>query len=616
MPLRRDATASDGAEPAHGQHTLRVWRGTIVGIHKDDVFVELGPRMQGVLSLRRFETPPAPGEQHDFTLLGMEAGLWALARVEEGLVASWQTMEVASWVQARATGTNPGGLELKIGPLHAFMPKSETGLERSESPRVLVGKTLTCEVLEIDRERQRVLVSRKRVLQKQRTSERTRETGRLAPGMVIQGRVHRLEAFGAFVRFGSGLEGLIHVSNLSDERVEHPSQVLTEGQLVEAKVLTIRRGGKRIGLGLKQMHESPWKALERTHFPGQIVAGQVTRAHDFGVFVRIAPGIEGLLSNSATGFPPGRPARQILRLGQELVCRLVELDVEAERLALSLLHPDGSRVQPEELLSPEARAALQANGSGTDGATTSLGRLLDRALQGWGAASARSDSPTPARAPRPVESPLPGEMSVPDPVPHPDAGQATRLLLRLREGDGEAGEELLGLLYRELHGLASALMRGERAGHTLQPTALVHEAWLRLVPGRAGASEAAEAEGGVQDRGHFLRLAGRAMRRVLVDHARRRGAGKREAGREALELDEHELALWERDPGEILGIDETLARLERVDAEAAHIVELRFFAGLTVEETATALGRSARQIEGGWVFARGWLRRELARGDA
>jgi small subunit ribosomal protein S1 len=364
----------------HGSHTLRVWRGTIVGVHGDDVFVELGPRMQGMLSRRRFDEPPAPGQEHDFTLLGREEGLWALSRVEEGLVASWQTMEVTSWVQARVTGTNPGGLDLKVGPLHAFMPKSESGLARNESARVLVGKTITCEVIEIDRERQRVLVSRKRVLRRQGESERTREAGRLVPGMVIQGRVQRLEPYGAFVRFGAGQEGLIHVSNLSDERVGHPSEVLKEGQTVEAKVLTIRRGGRRIGLGLKQMHESPWKALERTHYPDQIVAGRITRALDFGVFVRISEGIEGLLPNGNTGFPLARRARGVLKVGQDLVCRLVELDVEGERLSLSLLHVDGSRVHPEELLSPEARNALRESEAEGDNATTNLGRLIQRAL--------------------------------------------------------------------------------------------------------------------------------------------------------------------------------------------------------------------------------------------
>lgn len=392
MSSRRPAPAPGGAEPepGHGPHTLRVWRGRVVGVHGDDVFVELGPRTQGVLSRKRFEEEPRIGDEHDFTLLGQEEGLWALARVEEGLIASWRTIEVASWVQARATGTNPGGLELKIGPLHAFMPKSETGLARTESPKVLVGTTLTCEVIQIDRERQRVLVSRKRVLKKQRESVRTRETGTLSPGMVVQGRVQRLESYGAFVRFGAGVEGLIHVSDLADERPEHPAALLRVGQAVEVKVLTIRRGGKRIGLGLKQMHESPWKALERTHYPDQIVLGRVTRALDFGVFVRVAPGVEGLLPNAATGFAPGRRAREGLRAGDEVVCRIVELDVERERMALSLLHVDGSRVQPEEWLSPEAQAALEASGPRAEVARTSLGSLLERALR-----SGRGAGPEP-----------------------------------------------------------------------------------------------------------------------------------------------------------------------------------------------------------------------------
>ena len=147
----------------HGPHTVRVWQGVIVGVHGDDVFVDLGPRMQGVLSLRQFDEEPGLDEEFEFTVLGQEDGLWALARVEQGLLASWSNMEVGSWVQARVTGPDPGGLDLKIGPLHAFMPKSETGLPRGQDAKILVGKTLTCEVIEIDRERQRVFLSRKRV---------------------------------------------------------------------------------------------------------------------------------------------------------------------------------------------------------------------------------------------------------------------------------------------------------------------------------------------------------------------------------------------------------------------------------------------------------------------
>lgn len=374
---RRDDERSSSSD--HGMHTLRVRRGLIVGSNGDDVFVELGPRMQGVISRGQFERDPVPGEEYDFTLRGQEDGLWALARVEDGLLDSWRDMELGSWVQARVIGKNPGGLELKVGPLHAFMPKSETGLARDEDPKVLVGTEILCDVIEIDRERQRVLLSRKRVLEKQRESEQKQQVGALKPGQIVHGRVTRIEPYGAFVRFGHGLEGLIHVSNLSAERVGHPGEVLEKGQTVEAMVLTIRRDGKRIGLGIKQMQESPWKGLERTHYVDQIVEGTVTRLADYGVFVSIVEGVEGLLHQSQSGLGGDRRLRDVLRPGQRVAVRIAELDVEGERLGLSRVHRDGSLVQAEEVLEPEQVAELERTRE-TAPAATNLGNLLARAL--------------------------------------------------------------------------------------------------------------------------------------------------------------------------------------------------------------------------------------------
>lgn len=374
--MARQRRSTDIPEGGHGEHTLRVWEGVIVGIDKDDVFVELGPRMQGVLSRRQFEDPPQPGEEYRFTVLGQEDGLWALARVEEGLLKSWRDMEVGSWVDARVTGRNPGGLELKIGPLHAFMPKSESGLGKEQSPSVLLGTELTVEVIEIDNERQRVLVSRKSVLRSRKESRDQHQAGALKVGQVVHGRVSRIEPYGAFVRFGNGLEGMIHISNLALDRIEHPSEVVKKGQSIEAKVLTIRRGGKRVGLGLKQMVESPWKAFARVSYPDQVVEGRVTRTEDFGVFVSVAEGVEGLLHNSESTAGRDRRLRDVTRKGQTITCRIVELDPEEERMSLSQLHRDGSPVQPEEALPPEELAQLGDDSA----AATSLGALLARAL--------------------------------------------------------------------------------------------------------------------------------------------------------------------------------------------------------------------------------------------
>ena len=185
-------------------------------------------------------------------------------------------------------------------------------------------------------------------------------------------------------------------------------------------------------------------------------------------------------------------------------------------------------------------------------------------------------------------------------------GETIRLLRRVEDGDGEAAGELYQLVYRELHGMAERLMSGERRGHTLQTTALVNEAWLRLV----GAASTR-----FEDRRHFLRVSARAMRRVLIDHARARRAEKRHGERKSVPLDDA-LAWYEDQPVDLLALDEALARLGEQDADMLRIVELRYFAGLTLEETGEVLGRTLGQVHRDWTVARGWLRRELEKGDA
>lgn len=178
----------------------------------------------------------------------------------------------------------------------------------------------------------------------------------------------------------------------------------------------------------------------------------------------------------------------------------------------------------------------------------------------------------------------------------------TRLLARLSAGDARAAEELFPLVYGELHALAASLF-GPRAGHTLQPTALVHEVWLKL----AGAGpESAE----WASRAHFFGVAARAMRSVLVDHARAKQAAKRGGGAERLELDEIAAVFAEEVP-DLLALDEALTRLEAMDAELARLVELRFFAGLTIEDAARTLAISVPTAVRAWQVARLWLAREL-----
>lgn len=187
-----------------------------------------------------------------------------------------------------------------------------------------------------------------------------------------------------------------------------------------------------------------------------------------------------------------------------------------------------------------------------------------------------------------------------------ESQSTSRLLERVESGDKEAEGALLELLFDELRGVAAGYLAGERAGHTLQPTALVSEAWMRLGGGRR--SEGAEAWA---DRQHFVRTAARAMRRILVDHARARNAEKRGQRTEVADECLVELAAGFESQADVLALHESLERLAAFDEPLARLVELRFFAGLSVPEAARAVGRSVSHVERQWRLARAWLRRDL-----
>ena len=184
----------------------------------------------------------------------------------------------------------------------------------------------------------------------------------------------------------------------------------------------------------------------------------------------------------------------------------------------------------------------------------------------------------------------------------PSAGEVTRLLVELRSGNPEAEAKLIPLVYQHLHRLAAHYMRRERPGHTLQATALVNEAYLRLV-----SHEQTE----WQDRAHFFGVAARLMREILVEHARARQAGKRGGKAERLTLDEA-LAFSPARSRELIALDDALESLKRLDPQQARVIELRFFGGLTVEETAEVLQISPRSVKREWSVARAWLYGELS----
>lgn len=189
-------------------------------------------------------------------------------------------------------------------------------------------------------------------------------------------------------------------------------------------------------------------------------------------------------------------------------------------------------------------------------------------------------------------------------VPSVSTGDVTRLLSAAASGSDSAAGELLPMVYAELRRVAEAYLRRERGDHTLQPTALVHEAYLRLVDQKAAS---------FTDKAHFMRVAARAMRRILVDHARARKAAKRGGGAAEVALEEG-MVLIENRAIDMIALDEALDELQKLDAEQAKVVELRFFAGLTSVEVSHVLGMSLRTVEREWAFARAWLRSKVGEG--
>ena len=375
-----DLQAVDSSKSAEDSKHDNLWSGVVAGISGDDVIIELGPRRQGVAPLAEFEEPPQVGETHRFAVRGREDELWLLSLTEAREIAAWDDLEVGSLVKARVSGQNQGGLVLKIGKNEAFMPLSQVSIQRDLDASTLIGQTLVCEVLEVDRGRKRCLLSRRRVEEGERMEAMQEAVGKLHAGLILSGKVSRIEAFGAFVDLGNGLEGLCHVSNISRQRVDDVNDVLTVGQEVQVKVLELKDGGKRIGLGMKQLEPDPWDGVEeRYHVDGQ-VAGKVTRIAEFGAFVELEPGLEGLLHVSQLGRERVRKVGDAVKVGEEVTVRIQAIEVGARRISLSRLDARGAVLGSDEAVDASVIDENLAR-PGDKGLSTNLGDLFKKALE-------------------------------------------------------------------------------------------------------------------------------------------------------------------------------------------------------------------------------------------
>jgi predicted RNA-binding protein with RPS1 domain len=312
--------------------------GTVVSIRQEDVFVDVGARNQGTIPLKQFGSTPGEGTKLEVTVQKFDAseGLYQLAIPGTATaVADWSEVEEGQIVDATVTGTNKGGLEVRVSHLRGFVPASQCSLYHIADLSEFVGQKLTCLVTEVKPKRRRLVLSRRSVLETEREAARKELLANMKPGDLRDGVVRQLRDFGAFVDIG-GIDGMVHVSQIGWERVNKPSDVLEQGQAVKVKVLKISAESGKISLSIRDAIENPWTAAEKTYHSGAVVEGKVSKITDFGAFVRLEAGIEGLIHISELDHKRVFRVNDVLSEDQTVEVKVLSFDGDKQRIGLSL----------------------------------------------------------------------------------------------------------------------------------------------------------------------------------------------------------------------------------------------------------------------------------------
>ncbi len=334
-PAADDPASHRGPRDLSGEPTMT--RGTIVAVHDDDVFVDVGGKSQGIIPLAQFKEQPRIGQQMAFVIEGLlgDEGLLKLSREGAVAKATWDTLERGMVIEARVTGSNTGGLELKVAGQRAFMPASQIDLQHVDNLNEYLNQKLKCEVLELDRRGKRIVLSRRAVIEAEQREAKKKLIEELEVGQMRDGTVRSIQKYGAFVDLG-GIDGLVHVSDMSYGHVDDPAQVVKVGDTVRVKVLKVDLENDRISLGLKQAAPDPWQNVEQKYPPRTQVSGRVTRLANFGAFVELEEGIEGLIPMSEMAWGRVNNAAQILQQGQAVHVMVLDVDAQRRRVSLSL----------------------------------------------------------------------------------------------------------------------------------------------------------------------------------------------------------------------------------------------------------------------------------------
>jgi small subunit ribosomal protein S1 len=338
-------------------------QGVIASIKDNEILVSIGTKSEGVISGKELDSIPpeerkalTPGKEIPVFVVNPEDanGNVVLSYVRAVEQQDWQNatalLESGEVVESSVVGYNKGGLLVPVGRLRGFVPASQIGLARraalsGDTPEVrwgkMVGEPIMVRVIEVDQERRRLILSERLALQESKETLKDRLLEGIKEGDVRTGRVTSVAEFGAFVNI-DGADGLVHLSEVSWDRIQHPNQVLKVGQEVQVKVISIDRERKRIGLSIRQLQEDPWMQKVAHLREGQLVEGKITHLTKFGAFARISDELEGLVHLSELSEQHINHPKEVVKEGDVVTLRVIKIDAERRRIGLSLRKVDSA----------------------------------------------------------------------------------------------------------------------------------------------------------------------------------------------------------------------------------------------------------------------------------
>lgn len=375
--------------------------GRVVDIVDNEVHVHVGYKSEGRIPLNELglqgDQKPEDVVKIDDTIVVQvlqvndDEGTVLLSKRRADERHAWEELtkkhEAGEIVEAEVTGRVKGGLLVDVG-VRGFVPASHVDIGFVDNLDEFVGQTLRFRIIELDRQRRNVVLSRKQLLEEELQAAKEAAFSSLEEGQIVPGIVRRLTDFGAFVDIGGGVEGLLHVSEMAWSRVRHPEDVLSEGDEIEVKVLGVDRERERISLSLKAALPDPWTTIEERYSTGDIITGTVTRTVDFGAFVKLEDGVEGLVHISQLADHHVEDPAEVVNPGDEVKVKVVNLDPEARRIGLSIraATPRPERPKQEARKSSQSAEPTSYTDPGPDTVTIGdvadgLQKLLDQAKQ-------------------------------------------------------------------------------------------------------------------------------------------------------------------------------------------------------------------------------------------